>query len=393
MHSTDLMVATETSAADVYVWQPSGKRIRVEIDLDVVDRMESEIMRAFGAVPRRGLEIGGILLGTAEAGGTQTVRIEDFEPVLSNHERGPSYILSGKDIERLEETLERWKAQPGRSTRVVGYYRSHTRERLRLHAEDLKLLEKYFPEESTVALIVKPFATRPSVAGLFFREEGAIQNESSYEEFPFRRRELGGNGLERTRKDEAAPTNGRPALEEALEKSDAAGILGVDPLEERPSRDSGEEPPGEPPGRRPRSVKLRGGWVMIPLSCMFLLIGTVLGFQVALSVRSQIKPGPTENPYALHVSATPSSDSVHVRWDRSAPAIRKAERGMLLITENGNQRKVDLDVGHLRNGSVIYRKVSGDVDFRLEVFANDKVSISETVHFRMEASGPPPGKE
>ena len=61
---------------------------------------------------------------------------------------------------------------------------------------------------------------------------------------------------------------------------------------------------------------------------------------------------------------------------------------MLLITENGSQKKVDLDIGHLRNGSVIYRKVSGDVDFRLEVFANEKVSIAETVHFRMEASRP-----
>ena len=386
MYSTELRTATETPAADAYVWQPAGKPVQVEIDLDVVDRMESEIMRAFGAVPRRGLEVGGILLGTAEAGETLTARIEDFEPVLSKHEQGPSYILAGKDIGRFEDALDRWRPQPGRRMRAIGFFRSHTREGLGLHSEDLELLSKYFPEETAVTLIVKPLATRAPVAGLFFREEGAIHGGSSYQEFPFRRRELVGNSVAANSQKEAALPNGRAALEVALEESGTAGTTGSGSSDGSPFRGIEELPPSEPAPKEPRSVRLRGGWVMIPLSCMFLLVGTVLGFQVALSVRSQIKPGPTEDPYALRLSATPSSDSVHVRWDRAAPAIRQAERGLLLITENDQRKSVDLDVGHLRNGSVIYRRVSGDVNFRLEVFTNEKVSIAEAIRFRTEAS-------
>ena len=37
-----------------------------------------------------------------------------------------------------------------------------------------------------------------------------------------------------------------------------------------------------------RTLRLRGGWVWIPLSFVFLLVGTILGFQVALSVRGKV---------------------------------------------------------------------------------------------------------
>ncbi|MCP5112382.1 MAG: hypothetical protein GY953_16275 [bacterium] len=387
MNSTELKIAIEDPAADVYTWQVPGKPVTVEIDLDVVDRLEGEMMRAFGSVPRRGVEIGGILLGTAAAGEPITVRIEDYEPVLSKHERGPSYILAGEDVDRFEEALERWRPAPGRKMCAIGYFRSHTRKELRLNPEDLELLSRYFPDDSAVALIVKPFATRAPVAGVFTREEGTIQNESSYQEFPFRRRELGGNGRQAHNHKEPALGNGIAALENVLKESGKQGPQGLDPPAGGDAEEIQEEQPPEPESKATRSVRLRGGWVWVPLSVMFLLVGTVLGFQVALSVRSQITPGPTQDPYALHLSATPSSDSVHVRWDRSAPAIRQAVRGVLLIAENGNQKAVDLDIGHLHNGSVIYRRVSGDVDFRLEVFTDEQVSVSETIRFRTEAAG------
>jgi hypothetical protein len=122
--------------------------------------------------------------------------------------------------------------------------------------------------------------------------------------------------------------------------------------------------------------------VWIPLSFIFLLLGTVLGFQVALSVRSEIEPGPGQDPYALQLSATPTEDSVHVRWDRSAPVLREAQRGTLVITEGDQRKEVDLDLANLRNGSVIYRRASDDVDFRLEVSVGPRVSVSETVRFQ-----------
>jgi hypothetical protein len=104
---------------------------------------------------------------------------------------------------------------------------------------------------------------------------------------------------------------------------------------------------------------------------------------VALSVRSQVSNTPKEDPYALNLSATPSADSVHLRWDRQAPAVQKAERGVLIIEEASGDKRVELDIGHLRHGSVIYRGGSHSIQFRLEVFVKNKSSVSETLQFRI----------
>ena len=131
----------------------------------------------------------------------------------------------------------------------------------------------------------------------------------------------------------------------------------------------------------PRSLTMRGGGVWIPLSFVFLLVGTVLGFQVALSVRSQIDNRPQEDPYALKLTATRTSGSLHLRWDRQAQAMRRAQRGILWIRDDGAEKTVELDLGHLRHGSVIYRSSSDQVQFRLEVFLTDSQSVTESIEF------------
>src|SRR5712691_6344850 len=72
-----------------YVWQISGKPVEVHLHLDVLDRLASEIMRGFGAVPKRAAEVGGLLLGTIQPGSPSIVRIEDYEPVPCHYRRGP----------------------------------------------------------------------------------------------------------------------------------------------------------------------------------------------------------------------------------------------------------------------------------------------------------------
>lgn len=385
MDSIGLKVKNESRVADAFVWRAPGKPVSIEITFDVVDRLEAEIMRAFGAIPRLGLEAGGILLGSAGQGEKLSVRIEDFEPVMSEHEGGPSYVLSGKDRERFEEALKRWRPRPGRQMRAIGFYRGHAREGLCLGQQDLEMFSAYFPEETGIALVVKPFATRPPMAGLFFREGAVIRSESSYQEFPFRRREMGeGNGEEQNPVQRLSSAAGDAISETAMVNTMTDGLLGI--ASPGPSDGGQIDANGGPDKKLPpvpaRSLRLRGGWVWIPLSFIFLLLGTVLGFQVALSVRSQITNTPRQDPYVLSLTASPSAGSVHLRWDRQSPAIRKAQRGVLVISESGSENNIDLDIGHLRNGSVIYRRASDEVRFRLEVFTAEKASVSETVLFQ-----------
>src|SRR5258708_34337149 len=64
------------------------------------------VQEGFKALPRRGLEIGGLLIGTARAAGNLTVvDVDDFEPVESEHATGPSYVLSDADRRLLKERI------------------------------------------------------------------------------------------------------------------------------------------------------------------------------------------------------------------------------------------------------------------------------------------------
>jgi hypothetical protein len=129
--------------------------------------------------------------------------------------------------------------------------------------------------------------------------------------------------------------------------------------------------------------RTRNGWVWIPLSFVFVIVGLLLGMLISASVGSRL-PGPLrhENPYTLGVSVAKSGEGLLLRWDRSSPAIEKAAGGQLLIKENGGEKAVPLDALQLRNGSVIYRNTSDDVTFRLDVHATGTVTLSEQIRHK-----------
>src|SRR5579884_3052114 len=91
----------------MYVSNLPGKNITVHLSLDVVDRLLQDVMRGFGAVPRRGAEVGGILLGSFVKGQPSIVRIDDYELVPIEYKRGPSYLLSLDDENSFGKALER----------------------------------------------------------------------------------------------------------------------------------------------------------------------------------------------------------------------------------------------------------------------------------------------
>ena len=196
-----------------------------------------------------------------------------------------------------------------------------------------------------------------------------MHTASTYLEFPFRRKDLGGGvaGVERL----SSARSNEPLVEDEL------GPGPMNTVEEGNPAFSQEAPP--------RSAKpetfARKGWVWIPLSFIFLFLGVLLGFQAALSV--QKKPqSESQDPYSLALSVAKSGDSLNIRWDRQAQAIRGAQRGMLVINDGAYSKQLDLDPSQLQIGSVIYRRVSGLVNFKLEVFTRDRTSIIETWEYK-----------
>jgi hypothetical protein len=317
-----------------YVWAVPGHPVAVHLRLDVVDRLAAEFLRGLGAVPKRGAEVGGVLLGSIEPGlvkDTSIVRIEDFEPVPCSYVRGPSYLLTDDDRKLFDEICER------RSP--VGYYRSHTREGLSLGPEDLDLA-------LNVALLVKPLADKPGVAGFFIRENGVFPGKTPLE-FPFRRWEM--TGEEPPPPPPSAPV--KPAPE-----------IVVPPPQQIAEPLRLDVPP------RPKSRT--GIWMVAAF--VFLLLGVLLGYQASLITTPR-----RASDFAVSLAVERNGDNLMVRWNREAPAVRSANSGLLEIDDGGEMKRMELDRANLSGGNFIYRNASGKVHFRLVIYLDPGVSVTE----------------
>jgi hypothetical protein len=349
---------------DFYVWEPPGKGISVHLSYDVIDQLLQEAMQGLGAVPRRGVEVGGILLGTVEEGAPRIVKIEDFSAVQCEYASGPSYSLSDNDKRRLEAQLQQWGRAPDRLIYAVGYFRSHTRKDLFLSDADLALCSQYFSSPSDVVLLIRPFVTRTSLGGFFFWEHGKISREASCLEFPFNRKELGGGD---------PPARVRRRRHEGEEEEKPANTVAVPP----PPAEDRVPPLVMPP---PQARRTFSKWAILAL--IFLVLGGLLGFVAAPYLRVRIAGPAPENPYSFGLTATDDGDHVRIRWNRQSPLIQAARGGRITIVDDGSTRVVDLDVGQLQNGTVIYRKISAEVDVRMEVFVENQGAVSESVQVK-----------
>ncbi len=363
------METSTQGVPDYYVWEVAGKSVVVHLHLDIIDRLLAEVMRGFGAVPKRGAEVGGVLIGTIETGTPCIVRIEDFEPVECDYKRGPSYLFTDDDAAAFEEACGRWQQDGSRPGYAVGYFRSQTRDGFMLGAEDIELMDRFFPSPCHIALLIKPYGTKVSAAGFFFREDGVFP-ETTPLEFPFRRRELAGEEapprrsmIERRPRRRGSRTL-VPSGDEDYNGSDDLSSLGSAYAVTAPSKS-----------------RLRTGWVWLPLSFIFLLLGVLLGFQAALNISPRMSTGAGQD-FELGLAVLKNDENLSVKWDRQALAIRTAQSGVLEIEDGKFTKSVELDPAQLQNGNIIYRNSSKAVKFRLIVYPKSKVSVTETMEWK-----------
>lgn len=249
----------QPSTSPGYLWHVPQKPISVRIPFTLVDRLEHEAVESFRSLTSRGSEIGGLLLGQAAPGVPTVVSLEDFEPVLCDYTRGPLYRLSDADMGRFERALEQRTTAGG--LQVVGFFRSHTRKGLSLDPEDVAFFEARFRDPGNVALVIRPFATKASIAGIFIWENGKVRGESSYLEFPFRSSQLrdGRTGPESAPSGETpesapapAPAASKPPVRAQIvpiaSRRDISlpGTIGVSPAAELPAPVAAPAPPPEP---------------------------------------------------------------------------------------------------------------------------------------------------
>ena len=352
------------AAPDFHVLEIPGK-VSIQLSLDMVDRLQQEVMRGFGAVPRRGAEVGGILLGTTTITGP-SARIEDYELIPIEYKRGPSYRFSASDQETFRAAVH--KARTGKERGPIGYFRSHTRDGVGLSDDDLKLLSNYFPSPEAIVLLIRPFAAKPSLAGFYFKEAGVFPSGPPLIEFPFRRSDL--------------PAAGAPVAKSRIV---AAKILAEETVAPDPPRELRPAPLPEPapvqhfvPARRTTTpsptLQLR------PI--LHLSLGVLLGYQAMIRIR----PRRRRDTYSLALSVKQSADGLELKWNGRARAIGNAENGALTIEDGSYNKAANLTRAELQSGRTVpYHPMTKHVVFRLDVFPNARNSISETIEWHLPA--------
>jgi hypothetical protein len=387
------MSPTTNSIPGYLTYHPQTDGIAIHFSSEAQWLLISEVMAGFGAIPKRGAEVGGVLLGRREG---SNVWVDEVAMIACEHRRGPSFLLSENDARQLAEMFERLRA-PGAGPPAVGMFRSNTRERDVITGDDREVFTQYFPPPDGVFLLVHPYATKPSTAFFVTHTDSELPETSpnvySLEDVglvpapaPHRRVQV-----RRTARSEPALEAGPMA--QAI--SDVQGNLAIVPeaprpepspehsVEIAPARTFGEDPQYEEkifsyPGAKPRVGRSR--LVSVLLWLALVMLAAFAGFQAALSLYP--RPAPIgAGTFTIGLSMVQKGESLHVRWNREAPAIRFAERGRLRIQDGQYSKSVDLDSAALQNGSVIYPPVSDSVTLRLEIVMNRGASLIETVHW------------
>jgi hypothetical protein len=422
--------STYPDPSSFFVWEPAGKRIAVHLSGDAVDQISLVVMRGFGALKKRGAEVGGLLLGSIEAGEKTVVTIEEFVEIPCAHLYGPSYILCAEDMRALDREMAAHSADSGARLRVVGAVRSHTREPIRLDETDLALLDARFSDDDALCLLVKPFATHPIEAVFLTREGGRFSSAAQPETFVFRRKEMQLPPAPKRERSaspsEAAsgPTNGKlpeiaeaPPAESPVASPPIAGEPAPEPDPVRmgrlrvrripppvvdawqaeseaaaPGQDSLPSPAGYGEGRLPSASagvakvqadarhtpvrRYRWTWLWLPI--VFMALGGFIGVALVLTINASQNQTLNVDPYDLRLSVSRVGESYELRWNPQMPALREARSGELLIEEGTASKTQPLSAGDLARGGIIYRGASAPVRFRLTLFLRGRASFTET---------------
>jgi TonB family protein len=469
--TTSSIPATPALASgEFYRWQAPGHNLAVEIQLDVIDRLDREVVQTFRAITSRGSEIGGLLLGSWREDPDRTIVITDYEAVACDYRRGPLYLLTEEEQSRLEEAVLRHRSSSDSQRTVVGYFRSNTRKELALDDEDVAILKRYFAGFPSVCLLIKPFASKANLAGFFLWEGDEPQRKSPLT-FPFNKAELvklmastpaprtetpsapapapasvpetrptiqvrialTETGPARKGETEAVPQpDGKPSAaptavplaEEVAERispvaaADGKASPSVPPASDgkavavpvspefvpateeplAPAEVGETAPAVEAPPRLFESIEERPGLgarlkrFRMALGLAAVVVLGVAGAFVWNSSRGSA-PAPAADSSALNLKVERSGGQLLLSWNRSLPLLQTAQRAILSITDGDHREDVEMDLGQLRSGSIVYSPITNDVSFRLEVtdLKNGK-SVSESVRVlggRPSPTGPP----
>jgi hypothetical protein len=346
----------ESITREGFRWKPAEPGPEVLLRWSVMGGIEAEVMEGFKALPRRGAEIGGALLGSRGPRGE--FLIDSWLPIPIEHRSGPSYILSDADLFAWAESVKQARAG---AHQFIGIYRSQTRPGFGVTPDDCIIVEKFLPREDGVLLIVKPLSILESVATFYFCDGGAIVDAAAES----REFEFGGKAI---------PPG---ALVEP--QSGGEGAIGPD-LAPRENRATGKSPAAR--------LNARGAWrrwasVVLPASA--IAVGAAFGYYAHYAGGSGAEnpvPSAAAAPSSisgLDLRAERTPEGMRLTWNSQAPVLSDATEGVLLIDDAGSRVQQRLAPEELRAGSLTWRPASNQTEFEIRVISGSGREYAESI--------------
>jgi len=361
----------ESIAREGFRWKSAEPGREVVLRWSVMSGIEVEVVEGFKALPKRGAEIGGVLLG--RRGPRGEFLIDSWQPIPIEHRTGPSYILSDADLSVWADFVR--QSRTG-AQKFIGIYRSQTRPGLAVTPDDCAIVEKFLPREDGVLLIVKPLSISESVATFYYCDGGAIVDAAAES----REFEFGGKAIPAGALSEPPP--------ERLDFIPPASAR----WENRPIEQSS-------PPRRNALVAGLAPWhglsrqslswqrwtsVLLPLSA--IAAGVVLGLYAHNSGGSAAEnPVPSvmasvSSARGLNLHADRTPEGMRLTWNSNSPVLAGAKEGVLTIDDSGSRLQQRLTAEELRAGSFAWRTSSGQTQFEIRVIGANGHEYEESIH-------------
>jgi hypothetical protein len=338
----DAIVAKETEASR-------------ELTPEIREALRSEAFRALKSLPRRGAEIGGFLTRSAKAVDNLSADGVDFVP--SEHLYGPSYRLSPSDVALFRQTVEHVCGSGERIPQA--FFRSCTREHLRVDPEDIAALSEVLPGVNFI-LLVRPFQNGNAMARVFAAGEDEFLSEFELQ-------------LNFTRTPE--PIELESASEPPLSEAPVPVLAAA---ESTPLVYSHKTPPEDAPSRN--NLALLG---YRALAVVITIIAAVALFYWARNhsreqTRSPLQSRATPPSSDLGMRVEAQKNSFRVTWNRNLPALQN-RAGILRIEDGRQSRELQLDQSQIASGSLVYVSDSTDLTFRMEIRGEQGHLLAEHV--------------
>lgn len=370
-------------ACSVRQWDAVDGTERATISPELVEELRAAAIRGFVAIPKRGLEIGGLLLGEFRPNGgpgdfepdvfkPDVFEIAAAEDVPCEHRFGPSYTLDEHDRANLVELLARYEGAG--HPHVVGFYRSYTGRDAKWDDADEELLRTFFSRHrSFVCVMLRPLSVEKCTADVRFWRGDGIVNEPAV---PLLEAVQETAVQERAVRETMLPASATVRAEPPPETADAkeGGVHEVQSERRLPT-------PVLPVPLHPRFTEqedavpevIRRSRILLPLVlCLLAAIASGAIYQLWTVTR--------EPRWAsIRFDARPSVGALLLTWDTSTPPVTGATRGTLVVTDAGNTEEIPLSQEQIRRGNFAYTRSNGDALFRLRLYNKDVPVVAESL--------------